>query len=64
MLQFQYLLLLQWLMHGVKGGYWFNNLLVVPQPTEKMPMTFFEDDYGNAGSKDINRPDIAHCMTA
>ena len=30
------------------------------KPAEKMYMSYFEDDYRNVGSKEINRPELAH----
>jgi hypothetical protein len=32
------------------------------KPAEKMYMSYFEDDYGNVGSKEINRPELAHLL--
>jgi hypothetical protein len=32
------------------------------EPAEKMYMSYFEDDYGNVGSKEINRPKLAHLL--
>jgi hypothetical protein len=32
------------------------------EPAEKMYMSYFEDDYGNVGSKEINCPKLAHLL--
>jgi hypothetical protein len=32
------------------------------EPAEKMYMSYFEDDYGNVGSKEISRPKLAHLL--
>jgi hypothetical protein len=32
------------------------------RPAEKMYMSYFEDDYGNVGSKEISRPELAHLL--
>ena len=32
------------------------------EPAEKMYVSYFEDDYGNVGSKEIRRPELAHLL--
>jgi hypothetical protein len=32
------------------------------EPSEKMYMSYFEDDFGNVGSKEVSRPKLAHLI--
>ncbi len=32
------------------------------EPSEKCYMSFFEDDYGNLGSKEVSHPKLAHLI--
>jgi hypothetical protein len=32
------------------------------KPAEKMYMSYFKDDYGNVGSKEISHPELAHLL--
>jgi len=32
------------------------------EPSEKFYMSYFEDDYGNVGSKEVSRPKLAHLI--
>jgi hypothetical protein len=32
------------------------------RPAEKMYQSYFEDDYGNVGSKEISRPELVHLL--
>jgi len=60
MVLFQEWSLLQWLMHVAKGEYLIH--YVGSRPAEKMYQSYFEDDYGNKGIKEISRSELAHLL--